>query len=203
MTHKRHMNLKEMLLGDITKKIMQGIDDYEYVKKTKKGKCNCRSTHKPNGECLYKEECETKAVIYKISCKCCNSFYIGKTSRSLKSRCQEHYQGLGKFFTMKKRFLTQLEEEANPPPPTPNSNHLSSSSSRMSTRSQTSGQLTTPHPHQHSTLPTNHTCIRIRSKLHTHPPLRFQYQAKLSPPSPATNTTPDPTTHPRNVSSSL
>ena len=150
MTHKRHMNLKEMLLGDITKKIMQGIDDYEYVKKTKKGKCNCRSTHKPNGECLYKEECETKAVIYKISCKCCNSFYIGKTSRSLKSRCQEHYQGLGKFFTMKKRFLDQLEQEANPPPPTPNSTHSSSSSSGVSTRSQTRTRLSTPHPPQHS-----------------------------------------------------
>ena len=95
-------------------------------------------------------ECETKAVIYKISCKCCNSFYIGKTSRSLKSRCQEHYQGLRKLFTMKKRFMTHLEEEANPPLLNPNSNHSSSSNSSVSTRSQTRARLSTPHPPQHS-----------------------------------------------------
>lgn len=95
MIYKRHMNVKEMLLGDITKKIMRGIDDAEYIKKIQRGKCTCRSTHKHDGECLYKEECETKAVIYKISCKCCNSFYIGKTSRSLKVGVKSTIKGSG------------------------------------------------------------------------------------------------------------
>ena len=58
MTHKHHMNLKEMLLGDITRKVMRGVEDFDYVKKIWRGKCTCRSTHKPDSECLYKEECE-------------------------------------------------------------------------------------------------------------------------------------------------
>ena len=142
-------------------------------------------------------------MIYKIACTCCNSFYIGKTSRSLKSRCQEHYQGLGKFFTMKKRFITQLEEEANPSPPTPNSNHSSSSSSRVSTRSQTNGQLATPHPHphQHSTQPlTTPASTGTSYLLNLLSDTNIRRNFRPQPPSPATNT-PDPTIHPRNVSS--
>ena len=39
-----------------------------YVKKIRRGKCTCIRTHKPKDECMYKEECETKAVVYKITC---------------------------------------------------------------------------------------------------------------------------------------
>ena len=35
-------------------------------------------------------QCKTAGVIYKLRCKCCNKFYIGKTQRYLKLRAQEH-----------------------------------------------------------------------------------------------------------------
>ena len=82
MVKKRHMNLKEMLLGDAANKCMIGVVDAEYAKKTKKKKCTCRASHRPDGECLYGEECEKQASIYKIICKCCDSHYIGKTQNA-------------------------------------------------------------------------------------------------------------------------
>ena len=35
-------------------------------------------------------KCREAAVVYKVKCRCCNSFYIGKTQRYLKARIWEH-----------------------------------------------------------------------------------------------------------------
>lgn len=75
MIHKRHQNLKEMLLGDIATKVMSGVVDERYVKRTKKKLCHCHSSHKINGQCLYGDQCETTGVIYKIRCTCCQAYY--------------------------------------------------------------------------------------------------------------------------------
>jgi cell pole-organizing protein PopZ len=114
MIHKRHQNLKEMLLGDIATKVTSGIVEAGYAKKTKKKLCNCRSSCKVDGECLYGENCELKCVIYKITCKCCRDFYIGKTQRELKSRCQEHYHDTGEFLKKKLKLIKELNERLTP-----------------------------------------------------------------------------------------
>ena len=114
MLNKRHQNLKEMLLGDIATKVMKGIQPTEYVKATRKKKCNCRQSSKVDGKCLWNEECETTGVIYKATCKICDDFYLGKTQRGLKKRCQEHYWGIGKFFDKKKKFETRLSTPLSP-----------------------------------------------------------------------------------------
>ena len=117
MVRKRHMNLKEMLLGDAAAdKCMIGVVEADYAKKTKKKKCTCRASRRPDDECLYGEECETQASIYKIICKCCNSHYIGKTQRSVKKRCIEHYQGVGRILQEYKKFNASLNAELSPPP---------------------------------------------------------------------------------------
>lgn len=121
MLHKRHQNLKEMLLGDIATKVMKGVSPTEYVKATQKKKCSCRQSSKVDGKCLWNEECETTGVIYKITCKCCNDFYLGKTQRGLKKRCQEHYQAMGKFFDKQKTFETRLSTPLSPDVPSASS----------------------------------------------------------------------------------
>ena len=115
MVYKRHQNLKEMLLGDIATKVMRDIEEAGYLKKTSKKLCHCRPSFKIDGRCPYDDQCETTGVIYKISCKCCEAFYIGKTQRSLKSRCQEHYQGTGKFLNKKLQLQRRLNEQLAPP----------------------------------------------------------------------------------------
>ena len=52
MIMSRHSNLKEILLGDSTKN-QDGVENS--LTKTRLGNCTCMRTHKPNGECLYKE----------------------------------------------------------------------------------------------------------------------------------------------------
>jgi len=110
MVYKRHLNLKEMLLGDLHNKCMRGVDTAEHAKKTRKKKCTCRSSHLVNGQCIYGEECETEAVIYKVTCKCCGEIYLGKTQNSLKKRIQKHYQDVGRFLKTRKAAERRLEQ---------------------------------------------------------------------------------------------
>jgi len=100
MVKKRHQNLKEMLLGDLQAKVMQGIEIQPTTKSQKK--CRCHKSHHVNGRCLYKGECETPSVIYKLTCKCCGDYYLGKTQNTLKKRVQCHYQGVGQFWDLKR-----------------------------------------------------------------------------------------------------
>ena len=147
MVTKRHQNLKEMLLGDIQQKCMKNIQPEAYVKATAKGRCNCRSTHKIGGQqCHYKEECETTGVIYRITCKCCNAFYLGKTQRKLKCRCMEHYQDVGKYFRKREKFLAMLKAPLPSDSPALQSgiNEGGDTNSVRTTRSQTRAQLQNP-----------------------------------------------------------
>jgi len=89
-----------------------GIESVEYAKRTRKKKYSCH--HKVDRRCLYREECETTCVIYKITCKCCQDYYVGKRQRSLKCRCQEHYQGIGMLWEKKKASTRRLEPPISP-----------------------------------------------------------------------------------------
>ena len=40
---------------------------------------------------------------------------IGKTQRTLKLRCQEHYQGTGDFWKKKQQLMKRLNEQLAPP----------------------------------------------------------------------------------------
>jgi hypothetical protein len=151
MVHKRHQNLKEMLLGDIQRKVSRGVVSAEYEKKTRKKKCNCRSSHKVDGQCIYGEECETCSVVYKVTCLCCGDYYLGKTQNSMKLRCQKHYQDVGKFFDKRKAAERWLDQplSANSAAQTPVSNQRGSSnrrSTRSSTRSASSQQTPSTNP---------------------------------------------------------
>ena len=59
-----------------------------------------------------------------FTCKCCEDFYVGKTQRERKSRCQEYYQGTGKILKKKLKLIKELNEQL--PPQTEDSIELSS-----------------------------------------------------------------------------
>ena len=83
-------------------KVMAGIEDDA----TKTLPCNCPKSflrwNEKDGvkECAYggDSQCKTAGVIYKLRCKCCNKFYIGKTQRYLKQRAQEHIREVTKLY---------------------------------------------------------------------------------------------------------
>ena len=88
---------------------MTGISlEPKKYKRGKPKKYNCRRIHKVNGKCLYDEEYKTAGVIYKVICKYCNDYYIGKTQGILKRRCQRYYQDFGKLLKKRKVFDTQI-----------------------------------------------------------------------------------------------
>ena len=87
MVYKRHANLKEILLGDLHGKVMAHTKDTA----TKQLICNCRADTKVDGKCIYNDgDCKKAGVIYKLTCKCCNMFYIGKMQNYLKKRMAGH-----------------------------------------------------------------------------------------------------------------
>ena len=93
MVYKRHQNLVEMLLADISAKVMDGVEDAEQSLP-----CNYRGDNLVNGECYWNGQCRKSSVIYKIKCKCCGDFYIGKTQDAVKSRVSTHITDIGKFW---------------------------------------------------------------------------------------------------------
>ena len=105
MVYKRHTNLHKKLLADASKKVDDGIK--EIIKLPNKN-CTCPKTHLVNGKCVYGKHCHTKCAIYRLKCKCCGDFYDGKMQRAVKTRTQEHYRDLGKFFDKKKQFSQSL-----------------------------------------------------------------------------------------------
>ena len=64
MVTKLHKNLKEMLLGNLHNKCMQGVDTVKHAKKTRKKSCICYSSHLVDSQCMYREEHDMEAVVY-------------------------------------------------------------------------------------------------------------------------------------------
>ena len=121
MCYKRHQNLQELLLADAQAKLMHRV-----VEKDEQEPCNCPATHVVNGQRLFGEDCQKSGVIYKVTCKCCGAYYIGKTMRELKIRIYEHIRGTKNYWNKKDTFekemrRTELALPVKPPDPSSNS----------------------------------------------------------------------------------
>ena len=55
--------------------------------------CNCSC------DCAFGGFCRKKTVVYKLTCKHCNKYYIGSTQRSLKERFAQHNTGVRSLLT--------------------------------------------------------------------------------------------------------
>ena len=66
--HRRHNNLQEMLLTDGQSKLMEHVQD---LTSAQKYSCNCPSSHKVDGRCIYGDDtqCTLACTIYKVTCK--------------------------------------------------------------------------------------------------------------------------------------
>ena len=101
MCYRRHRNLREYLLADANAKLMRNIVDED----TKPQACNCQQrVRNSSGECIFGGQCRTAGVVYKITCKCCGDYYIGKTQRYVRKRTHEHVTDTGKFWSKHRDF---------------------------------------------------------------------------------------------------
>jgi hypothetical protein len=91
MSYHRFPNMREMLAGDLSKKLSEGVESFDF----KVRDCNCRGGRGP-GKCQYGNHCRMPIVIYKITCKMTNKIYIGNTQQHFKMRMKGHFQDVKK-----------------------------------------------------------------------------------------------------------
>ena len=91
MSHHRFTNLREVLNGDLSGKIMDGIESRDMQNLD----CNCRGKNK-NG-CDYGGFCRDRIIVYENKCKLTGKCYVGQTQQHCKSRMQQRVSG--SFFT--------------------------------------------------------------------------------------------------------
>jgi hypothetical protein len=91
MSYHRFLNMREMLQGDLSKKLIKGIKSCDF----KVRDCNCRSG-RGTGKCQYGGFCRMLIVIYRVTCKMTNKIYIGNTQQHFKMRMSSHFQDVKK-----------------------------------------------------------------------------------------------------------
>ena len=92
MSYHRFQNLGELLQGDLTCKLREGI----YSKDFQDRECNCNEGSKVDGLCAYNGQCRKSCVVYKVTCRICDAVYIGNTQQTLKSRMNAHFNDVQK-----------------------------------------------------------------------------------------------------------
>ena len=90
MSYHRFTNLTEVFSGDLNSKLNKNIrsKDFEAIP------CNCNSSSKVNGKCVFKGECRRIMVIYKVLCKEIGKFYIRNTQQKVKKRIESHMRNV-------------------------------------------------------------------------------------------------------------
>ena len=73
-------NLGKLVQGDLVSKIRRNLASKEFLDR----ECNCNTNTKVKGTCAYGGEYRRCCVIYKVTCKCCDNFYVGNTQNTLK-----------------------------------------------------------------------------------------------------------------------
>lgn len=87
MSYHRFQNFSEILQGDLTCKLREGI----YSKDFEDRNCNCNENSKVNGLCAYNSQCRRSCVVYKVISKICDAVYIGNTQQTFKARMNAHF----------------------------------------------------------------------------------------------------------------
>ena len=86
MSYHRFSNVKELLNGDLTSKLMDGIIDTD----VQDLECNCNRLSKNiDGKCIFDGKCRLQMAIYEIEFPKLQKSYIGKTQRHVKERIKE------------------------------------------------------------------------------------------------------------------
>ncbi len=95
MSYHKFSNLREILQGDLNRKLMDGIISHDFMDQP----CNCNCASKIDGKCAYNGECRKMCVVYKATCKICNQSYIGQTQQKLKDHMGQHLNDIKKLVT--------------------------------------------------------------------------------------------------------
>ena len=89
MSYHKFSNLGEKFNGDLNKKVMKDVIDFNLRDR----ECNCDTrTLTASKECLFEGKCRRSMVVYELYCKLSGKSYYGKTQQYLKKRTMQHIQ---------------------------------------------------------------------------------------------------------------
>jgi len=66
-----------------------------------------------NGRCIWNRKCNNQNIVYKITCQCCQMYYIGNTSRSFKERTNKHVGDIRNYVINDEQSLALAEHFGN------------------------------------------------------------------------------------------
>ena len=92
MSYHRFSNLRDIFQGNLNQKLMEGILSHNFMDLP----CNCNKTMKLHGQCVYNGDCRKMCVIYKVTCRICDNFYIGNTQQKMKNWQGQHLDDVKK-----------------------------------------------------------------------------------------------------------
>ena len=69
----RFANLRGIFQSDLNKKLIEGIISRDFCDL----ECNCNKLSKVEGRCIFGGDCRKSCVVYKVTCRECDEFYIG------------------------------------------------------------------------------------------------------------------------------
>ena len=72
MVYTCHSNLASLINANTGLKVMAGIVDEGLRDRA----CNCVPIFKKDGECIFGGRCRESYLVYKLTCRCCNMYYI-------------------------------------------------------------------------------------------------------------------------------
>ena len=92
MSYHRFSNLRDTFQGDLNRKLMDGVLSCDFMDLP----CNCNNATKRHGKCVYNGNCRKMCVIYKVTCRKCENFYIGNTQQRMKNHQGQHLDDIKK-----------------------------------------------------------------------------------------------------------
>ena len=90
MLYHKFNNLVELLNRDLAAKIGWGVFSKDLIDR----KYNCSLPSKVNGKCAYEGKCQSRCIIYELTCSMCDAIYIGNTQKTCKKIIDGYFSDL-------------------------------------------------------------------------------------------------------------
>ena len=92
MSYHRFANLRGIFQSDLNKKLIEGVISRDFCDL----ECNCNKLSKVDRKCIFGGDCKKSCVVYKVTCRECDEFYISNTQQKMKNHQGQHLNDVKK-----------------------------------------------------------------------------------------------------------
>ena len=92
ISYHRFANLRGIFQSNLNKKLIEGVISRDFCDL----ECNCNKLSKVDGRCIFGDDCRKSCVVYKVTCRECDEFYISNTQQKMKNCQGQHLNDVKK-----------------------------------------------------------------------------------------------------------